>query len=1790
MRGSRSRSLIAGITCALAVAMLIAPGSPDEAAAQGVTCTTEVEPNDLPETSQVLTGDVCIEGDLAQLNDQDLFVWDVPALGALHAWTLAIEGVPETITSVRLYRVTTGPGAVPAVDNRELMRVDSSATDRTPGIMTDVTFAPGRYLLGISRGAPVGGGDLPAGPYTARLEVTGVVPPSGDIEPNDDTASAAPLGASFELAGDAAGTQDVFAWTLTDEEAGTSWDISMRMPFAAVGSSNVILSSMTGSMLAQAPVGPEGLARIYDLRLPPATYLVTVPAAAGPQPYVLGSAVSVVASSDAEPNDTPATAVFLDPAAGPVRGRLARDQDTDFYVLPVDARLAETQFDVALTWTTGPPRQVCLFRDTNTVMQCRQGAQGASVLSNLRLDVGDYTLQVVGDESPEDGYEISIQDVGPARADREIEPNDDGLTAATFDPSVVMTGRADAGDDDYYRVVVTGEPGLWRLEAAGTDLELLEWTGRDKSVMASGQVSADRTAASLWDLYLVPGSHWVHVRASGGDYRLTMTALGPIDATSEREPNNDALTAQTIVVDTARVGRLPDAADVDTFRFSLRATDHVVIRLDPPDDGAIELDVVSAGTTLTSLRHPVAGTSLAYDALLWPGDYEVRVRSDSGSVSPYTLRLERLDPFALPADLEPNDTAGLARPLPSTLEAVGSGWGTAGEDDWYQLPPLTSDAAVQLEVTGEATLVGLEDASSSLSWTPGPASGQYLSAPIPAGAQVLLRVTATGPYRVRVTSAGLSDPPADVMAVDPPPTLEVVTDIAEVAAWSTFGQRPTVSVVMTSQGTTDATVTLETTVSDLGWSVEAAASSVEVPAGGSVTVPLLVAIPADARAGVPVRISVRATTPNGASSTDFVDILPRSAAPAVGAVQDWPLPAALLGGLDVASLAVGGAIHGSADPGRESLLHDGLAVTGSGYSPQARDDALTMSVDLAGDDPVLVAGTIVNALAFDGQLAYRPRDFELLLSDDAVTWQTVLTGELTPVSTDQSFVLDRPVAARFARLRITSAYGMLISGGPITYAPLGEWKVIAVPGSVVSTAPWNIADPTRGGHVVWMDPQPNTEALVTGILSADPTPWLPYIARNRPPSWVVGFQSDRTAQLAEFQWVDPPGSTPETRPNQVQLEVSVEGPVGPWRSVGSWSLVRGADGLVAPIVFPEPVWARFVRFSPNAPVDTDSAWEMPSTLRVLERAEDATYRSILGEWGMGSPLGIHELLVPPLSAIGDAGDADDDTSATASPLAVGEVASGTVQRQQDEDWFVLATPAGQDQLILELQGRRYVDATVELYDDAGVGVPVKESEGRSAGFARITAVVVPGATYRLRVQQPPFSLVVTYDTSGSLGPYLSYVGQAIRVFAAGVRRNEEAVLIVPFEELALLDDWSDDPNALQSAVEGQVLGAFSSGVEASVLEAAKRVEQRPGTRAILVMSDGETLSYDMRTAMYESVGTARPLIFSVHVAGSGASVDSSNLMRDLSSNGGHYQYAASHGDIDGAFDRVATWLRGPAPYSVSYTTAEIPRLPGSISVRSESGPVVIGGDVAIELVLDTSGSMLRKIGKQQRIQIAKIVLRSLVTDTLPAGIPVALRTFKSGKGSCGTVMAVPLGPLDRATMAARIKGLKINKGTKTPIGATLRQVAGDLAGVEGPKVVVLVTDGEETCKGDPAAEVAALVARGLDVQVNIVAFAIDDEQLQADIASWAAIGNGTSFQADDATELGAAIAKALAAPFRVYDETGTLIASGIVGGPSVAVPVGSYRVDVLTDPMATFEAVVVTSGAGIDLVLGDPAP
>jgi len=276
---------------------------------------------------------------------------------------------------------------------------------------------------------------------------------------------------------------------------------------------------------------------------------------------------------------------------------------------------------------------------------------------------------------------------------------------------------------------------------------------------------------------------------------------------------------------------------------------------------------------------------------------------------------------------------------------------------------------------------------------------------------------------------------------------------------------------------------------------------------------------------------------------------------------------------------------------------------------------------------------------------------------------------------------------------------------------------------------------------------------------------------------------------------------------------------------------------------------------------------------------------------------------------------------------------------------------------------------------------------------------------------------------------------------------------------------------------------------------------------------------------------------------------------------------------------VATFEEPPGPGSIRVVAAE-----GTDD--EPGGTVPLARGVAVELILDTSGSMLEEVEPgQTRIDAAKEVLTALVTDTLPRDTPLVLRAFGTRPGSCGTRRVVRLAPLDPEAVAQTIAGVEAYDEVKTPLAAALAEVADDLADATGPKIVVLVTDGEETCGGDPAAAIQALVDRGIEVHVNIVGFALADEELKAEFERWARLGNGQYIDAADAEELDAAVERAVAPPYRVLDDTGDVVATGVVDGDPVAVPAGVYTVEVLTDPPQVFHDVAVEAEEGVVVTL-----
>jgi len=204
--------------------------------------------------------------------------------------------------------------------------------------------------------------------------------------------------------------------------------------------------------------------------------------------------------------------------------------------------------------------------------------------------------------------------------------------------------------------------------------------------------------------------------------------------------------------------------------------------------------------------------------------------------------------------------------------------------------------------------------------------------------------------------------------------------------------------------------------------------------------------------------------------------------------------------------------------------------------------------------------------------------------------------------------------------------------------------------------------------------------------------------------------------------------------------------------------------------------------------------------------------------------------------------------------------------------------------------------------------------------------------------------------------------------------------------------------------------------------------------------------------------------------------------------------------------------------------------------------------------------MLQRIGTQRRIDIAKQTLTRLTASVIPAGTPFALRVFGREIDSCQTDLEIPVSPLDAGAVGARIAKLESKNGAKTPIGASLALIAADLKSVTGERLVVLVTDGEETCGGDPAAEIEKLEKAGLNVRVSIVGFALEDEKLAATFRLWASTGGGSFFAANDAAGLNTALSQAMRPTFEVVNAQGQVVSEGLAGGEAVRVMPGSYTV------------------------------
>jgi len=185
---------------------------------------------------------------------------------------------------------------------------------------------------------------------------------------------------------------------------------------------------------------------------------------------------------------------------------------------------------------------------------------------------------------------------------------------------------------------------------------------------------------------------------------------------------------------------------------------------------------------------------------------------------------------------------------------------------------------------------------------------------------------------------------------------------------------------------------------------------------------------------------------------------------------------------------------------------------------------------------------------------------------------------------------------------------------------------------------------------------------------------------------------------------------------------------------------------------------------------------------------------------------------------------------------------------------------------------------------------------------------------------------------------------------------------------------------------------------------------------------------------------------------------------------------------------------------------------------------------SVVLVLDASGSMFNELPDGRfRITAAKEALATFVSR-LPESteLSVGLRVYGSqvmalAEGSCqDSLLTVPVAPLDRQLLLNTVQTTEALGAT--PIAYSLELAADDLAGATGRKIIVLVTDGEESCGGDVRAVAERLAGVGFEVDLHVIGFALTPE------AARSFEGVGTFQSANSAAELAAALGHAIELP------------------------------------------------------------
>ena len=167
---------------------------------------------------------------------------------------------------------------------------------------------------------------------------------------------------------------------------------------------------------------------------------------------------------------------------------------------------------------------------------------------------------------------------------------------------------------------------------------------------------------------------------------------------------------------------------------------------------------------------------------------------------------------------------------------------------------------------------------------------------------------------------------------------------------------------------------------------------------------------------------------------------------------------------------------------------------------------------------------------------------------------------------------------------------------------------------------------------------------------------------------------------------------------------------------------------------------------------------------------------------------------------------------------------------------------------------------------------------------------------------------------------------------------------------------------------------------------------------------------------------------------------------------------------------------------------------------------------AVEYVLDSSVRMalLADTGGGTRLAVAQGVLAEIIRPANPV-VTAGLRVFGTGAAAqdcTDTRLLVPLAPANQAKIADGLLAVGPAIQPDAALGAAVVAALHDLAATRGPRTLVVVTGGTDSCNTQAGALIAAEAKRdGIDYQLFVIGFQVPDDQGSA-ILGLVDSGNG----------------------------------------------------------------------------------